>query len=149
MFFHCLMLDDESKELCTINTPFGLYLFNRLPQEAKVSPDLVQAVIERILQDIDTDAYMDDCCLFTDKNFEHHVQLIDKLLTALAKAGMKSNPLKCAWAVQETSFLGHWMTPTAVKPLKKKINVILKMDHLRNQTQVRSFIGAVNFYCSL
>ena len=28
MFFHCLMLDDESKELCTINTPFGLYRFN-------------------------------------------------------------------------------------------------------------------------
>ena len=32
MFYHCLMLDDASKELCTINTPFGLYCFNRLPQ---------------------------------------------------------------------------------------------------------------------
>ena len=96
MFFHCLMLDDESKELCVINTLFGLYRFNRLPLGAKVSPDLAQAVIERILQDIDTNAYMDDCCLFTDKDFEHHVQLIDKLLTALANAGMKCNPLKCA-----------------------------------------------------
>ena len=64
-----------------------------------MSPDLAQAVIERILQNIDTDTYMDDCCLFTNKDFEHHVQLIDKLLTALADARMKCNPLKCAWAV--------------------------------------------------
>ena len=92
---------------------------------------------------------MDDCCLFTDKDFEYHVQLIDKLLTALAKAGMKFNPLKCAWTVQETSFLGHWMTPTAVKPLKKKIDAILKMDRPRNQTQVRLFIGAFNFFRSM
>lgn len=73
----------------SINTPFGLYYFNRLPQGAKVSPDLAQAVIERIVQDIDTDAYMDNCILFTDKDFDHHVQLIDKLLTVLAEAGMK------------------------------------------------------------
>ena len=48
MFFHCLMLDKPSREFCTINTPFGLYRFNRLPQGAKVSPDLAQAVIEKI-----------------------------------------------------------------------------------------------------
>ena len=89
MFFHCLMLGDASKELFTINTPFGLYRFNQLLQGPKVSPDLAQTVIEKILQDIDTDAYMVNACLFTDKDFEHHVQLIDKLLIALAKAGMK------------------------------------------------------------
>ena len=61
-----------------------------------MSPNLAQGVIEKILQNIDTDAYLDDCCLFTNKDFEHHVQLIDKLLTALADAGMKCNPLKCA-----------------------------------------------------
>ena len=43
-----------------------------------------EAIIEKILQNIDTDAYLDDCCLFTDKDFEHHVGLIDKLLTALS-----------------------------------------------------------------
>ena len=79
---------------------------------------------------------MNDCMLFTNQDFAHHIGLIDKLLEVLAKAGMKCNPLKCAWAVQETSFLGHWMTPTAVKPMKKKIDAILKMDRPKNQTQV-------------
>ena len=128
MFFHCLVLDELSRELCTINTPFGLYCFNRLPQGAKVSPNLAQAVIIKIVHDIDVDAYMDNCMLFTDKDFEHHIGLIDKLLSVLAAAGMKCNPLKCTWAVQETSFLGYWMTPTAVKPMKKKVNAIFKMD---------------------
>ena len=41
------------------------------------------------------------------------------------------------------------MTPTAVKPMKKKIDAILKMDSPKNQTQVHSFIGAVNFYRSM
>ena len=123
MFFHCLVLDEPSRELCTINTPFGLYQFNQLPQGAKVSPDLAQAVIEEIVHDIDVDAYMDNCMLFTNKDFDHHVGLIDKLLSLLAEARMK-----CAWVVQETSFLGYWMTPTAVKPMTKKVNAILKMD---------------------
>ena len=87
--------------------------------------------------------------LFTDKSFEHHIELIDKLLSVLAAAGMKCNPLKCAWAVQETSFLGYWMTPTAVKPMKKKVDAILKMERPQNRTQIRSFIGAVNYYKSL
>ena len=69
-----------------------------------MSPNLAQAVIIEIVHDIDVDAYMDNCMLFTDKSFEHHVKLIDKLLSKLAEAGMKCNPLKCAWAVQEKVF---------------------------------------------
>ena len=42
-----------------------------------MSPNLAQAVIIEIVHDIDVDAYMDDCMLFTDKSFEHHLELID------------------------------------------------------------------------
>ena len=103
MFFHCLMLDNESRELCTINIPFGLYRFNRLPQGAKVSPDLAQAIIKKIVQSINVDMYIGDYMLFTDKDFKQHIESINKLLSVLAEDRMKYNPLKCAWEVQETS----------------------------------------------
>ena len=62
---------------------------------------------------------------------------------------MKFNHLKCDWVVQETDFLGFWMTPNSVKLMKKKIDAVLKMSQPQNNTQAQSFIGAVNFYRSL
>ena len=41
------------------------------------------------------------------------------------------------------------MTPTGVKPMRKKIDAVLKMDRPTPQTEVGSFIGAVTFYKSM
>ena len=62
---------------------------------------------------------------------------------------MKCNPLKCDWAVQETDFLGFWITSKGVKPWIKRIEPILAMSTPKIQTDVRAFIGAVNNYQSL
>ena len=90
------MVDDESKELCAIITPFGLCQFNQLSLGVKLPPDVAQETISLSVGDLNVDAYMDDCGHFTNKAFEHHDELFDKLLSVLAANGMKFNPVKFA-----------------------------------------------------
>ena len=113
----------------------------------KPAPDFAQAIIEKVLHNLpNIEVYIDDIGIFTKCTFEEHLNLIEQVLTQLQQANLKINPIKCEWAVQETDFLGYWLTPKGVKPWKRKIDAVLKMDCPRTTTQLRSFLGAVTFY---
>ena len=68
------------------------------------------------------------------------------MLTKLEDTGLSINPLKCEWAVQETDWLGYWVTPDGLKPWEKRVNAILRLQPPRNASEVRTFLGMVNFY---
>jgi hypothetical protein len=146
MQFYTFELDEESKKICTISTPFGNYEYQRLPMGCNQSPDISQEIMETVLSDLeDIEVYFDDVGVFND-TWEKHLKILEIVLTRLESNGFIINPRKCEWAVKETEFLGHYMTPTGIKPLKRKVEAILKLERPTTITQVRSFIGAVNFY---
>ena len=89
--------------------------FNRLQRHGrhglKFSPDIAQAAMENVLSGIeDADIYIDDVGAFSN-DWDHHVNLIATLLQRLRENGFTINSLKYEWAIQETDWLGYWLTP--------------------------------------
>ena len=110
---------------------------------------IAQAVMENVLLGIDTaDVYIDDVGAFS-SSWDEHIALLDTVFRCLCDNGFTINPLKCEWAIQEMDWLGYWLTPRGPKSMKKKIDMILHMDHLHISRDLCHFIHCVNFYSNM
>ena len=129
MHFHAFALDEESTWKCVIVTPFGKFRYLRLPMGLINSPAWAQGQMMLIFKDLlnDVEIYIDDVGIFS-KDWLTHLTTVDRVLSILQAHNFTVKPQKCEWGVEESNWLGHWLTPIGIKPWKKTIEPILNME---------------------
>ena len=141
-----LELDEDSKEITTINTPRGLFRFNRLCFGVSAAPGIFQRTVENVLRDIDgVCVYLDDI-LLRGENEKDHVNKLRLVLKTLQEAGFTLKKSKCEIGLSEVSYLGFVVNKDGLKPNPLKVRAIADAPSPKDITQLRSFLGMLNFY---
>jgi RNase H-like domain found in reverse transcriptase len=110
------------------------------------APDILQEILEDLFCSFkEVDIYIGDIGVFSN-DWDMHLVLLSHILNVLETNNLTVNPANCKWAVQETDWLGYWLTPTGLKPWKRKISAILALKQPETVKQLKKIIGAVNFY---
>ena len=89
--------------------------------------------------------YLDDILIFF-KDYDEHIEHVRKVLKKIKHAKLQLKLKKCEFHVQETEFLGHWITTNSIQMDKHKIKAIQDWPELKNVKEIQQFTGLVNYY---
>jgi hypothetical protein len=139
-------VDDAAKKLLVINTPKGLFAFNRLPFGVASAPAIFQQEMEKMLQGIkDVAVYLDDI-LVVSKTKEGHLRTLDKVLQRISEYGFRISAEKCSFLQTSVEYLGFVVDEQGRHASPKKTEAIVKMPAPENISQLRSLLGMINHY---
>ena len=88
--------------------------------------------------------YIDDIIIMT-KTFEGHFKLVEKVLSALMRHGIKIKVNKCEFFQNKVTFLGDVIGTEGNEKSPEYIEKIKNFPKPANVTQLRQFFGLVNF----
>ena len=126
----------------------GLYEFRVMPFGLCNAPGTFQRCMEAILHCLISKialVYTDDVIMFS-SIFEQHLSDLAKVFQRFRAANVKLKPSKCKFAQSEAIYLGHVVNASGIKPDSAKTDMIEKFPVPRRVKDVRSFLGAANYY---
>ncbi|XP_062536041.1 uncharacterized protein K02A2.6-like isoform X2 [Armigeres subalbatus] len=141
-----LKLSVRSRKFVVINTIKGLYTYNRLPQGASSSAAIFQKVMDQILIGLKhVRCYLDDV-LIAGETIEECLSNLHLVLERLQNANLKVNYKKCKFFVNSLNYLGHLVTEEGLLPSPEKLSTIEKAKVPTDTTELKAFLGLINFY---
>ena len=143
-FFH-VPLDQESKMLTAMLTPFGIYVYNVLAMELSNATDLFETCSREILQGLNgVTNIADDVLIFGRTESEFKTNVIS-FLDRCIKQDMHLNPDKIQINCTQVPFYGNTLSKDGLSPDMNKVKLIQEWPTPTNQKELRSFLGTVNY----
>jgi hypothetical protein len=126
----------------------GLYKFNVMPMGLSNSPATFQRTMDTLFRKFLWQfliIYMDDLILHAKNNFAHLKQFA-LVFATLSAFGLKVNLKKCQFFQSNLKYLGYIVSASGVQVDSAKVSAIANMAAPHDISQLRSFIGGMNYY---
>ena len=144
--YNQIELDEESKQFLVVSTHKGLFQQNRLVFGITSAPAIWQNTIEQVLQGLPgVQVYLDDI-LVTGRTPEEHLANLDQVLTRLEDRNLTLKKEKCQFVQESVQFLGHVIDAKGVHAVEEKVEQIENLPSPTDVSQLRSYLGMLNYY---
>ncbi|XP_048488048.1 uncharacterized protein LOC105383898 isoform X1 [Plutella xylostella] len=146
--FNQFELSEKSQELTTISTTKGLFKYTRMVYGLANAPAIFQKSMESLMAGLDgVTIWLDDICV-TGPNKDTHLKRLREVFKRLRDSGLKLQKEKCAFFQKSVTYLGYVIDKHGIRPCPKKVEAIAKAPCPTNVSEVKRFLGVVNYYRS-
>ena len=140
-----LLLDEQSQECLTINTHKGLYKPTHTQFGVHSAAGIFQREMKMRSHVPFTTVRVDDI-LISGRNDAEHLKNLTEVLQILSANGLRLKREKCVFMAPEVTYLGFRINQEGVSVVDEKIKPILEAPVPQNVTQLKSFLGMLNYY---
>ena len=127
-----ILLDLRSSLLPTFNTPWGKYRWLRMPFGLKVSGDVFQERLNRVLRLVPGILGIADDIVIHGATENTHVRIVLVLCETARLNNLFLNSKKMQFRSIDCKFFSHRLTPDSIKVDLKKIEAIIQMGPPQN-----------------
>ena len=146
--FHQIRVRPTDIEKTAFNTKYGQFEYLVMPMGLCNAPATFQSLMNRIFYDcvdVFLVVYMDDLLIFS-KDEKSHFEHLNIVLSRLADHKLYVSSKKCEFMKAEINFLGLIVGKNGVRVDPKKVEVLKNWRKPKSLTEVRSFMGLLQFF---
>ena len=146
--YHQIRVQELDIPKTAFRTKLGHYEFTVLPFGLTNAPATFQSLMNSILKPYlgkFSVVYLDDILIYFNTP-EEHLQHLQMILDTLRNHKLYAKLDKCDFFQDKVEYLGHIISKDGIAPDPSKISAILQWPTPKTLTDVRSFLGLMNYY---
>ena len=148
-FWH-VRLDEASSKLTAMATPYGRYVWKRLPFGLKVSSEIFQRKLAEAIGDLEVICVADDivicgCGATKQEAEDDHNRKMSALKRRCEEKHILLNEKKQQLLQTEVTFLGHRIGKDGIKADPGKVEAIMNMEAPSDVHEVKRFCGMAQY----